>query len=108
MSDTPTFLDDVLHGRRLASEIDSVVKSWHESDSELSLRETLGFREDEYDLWLGSPRFLDLIIFAHSTNTPLVEIANDNFTEKQRIAARSEDIWMVDRLREWLSKNLDQ
>jgi hypothetical protein len=104
MSNSLTFIDDVLSGSRLAFEIDDAVAAWHAGDSDLSLREALGLRPDEYDLWLSSPDFLELIIYARVSKTPLVEVANDNFVEKQRIAARAEDTWMIKQLRDWLSK----
>ena len=107
MSEAVTFLDQVLEGSRLAAEIDDAVKSWHESDSQLSLRETLGLRADEYDLWLSSPDFLDLIIFARVAGLPLAQVANDNFIEKKRMAARAEDAWMVKKLQDWLSSQID-
>lgn len=105
MSEPLTFLEDVLTGSRLAFEIDDAVAAWHAGESELSLREALGLRPDEYELWLSSPDFLDLIIYARASKIPLVEVANDNFFEKQRIAARAEDAWMIKQLRDWLSKH---
>lgn len=107
MSENETFLEQVLAGTRLASEIDDAVEDWHSGDSNASLRETLGFKEDEYDLWLSSPSFFDLIVFARATGHTLQEVANDNFLEERRMAARAEDSWMVNKLKAWLANNSD-
>lgn len=107
MSEKKRFIDRVLLGIALTSEIDDEVDQWHNEPSDIELHEFLGFSEDEYDLWVSSPEFLDLIVYARASRTPLVQIANDNFLENRRIAARAEDVWMVNRLKDWISRHSD-
>lgn len=105
MSDDQSFIDRVLDGSVLTSEIDDFVKAWHEGHSAEELHEFLGMSEEEYDLWVDSPDFLELIIYSRVSQTPLAEIANDNFLEKERVAARANEVWMVDRLKQWIARH---
>ncbi len=105
MSNDPSFIDRVLDGSVLTFEIDNFVRTWHEGDSLKELHEFLGFTEEEYDLWVDSPDFLELIIYSRVSQTPLAEIANDNFMEKDRVAARADEVWVVDRLKQWILKH---
>ena len=67
-----SYMDQCLAGDVLLEEIDGFVAKWHEDkNTQLSLREYLGFSLEEYKLWAEKPAALDLIIFARKNNLPL-------------------------------------
>lgn len=55
-----TFIDLCLEGK--TPSIDDYIDLWHEGDSELSLAEYLGFRDNEYELWVSKPASLREIL----------------------------------------------
>jgi hypothetical protein len=70
-----TFLDKCLSGRAFPSDIDEFVEQWHSKRNGPSLRECLGFSEEEYGLWVEHPKSLEIILFARARNLELGEAA---------------------------------
>jgi hypothetical protein len=66
-----TFLEMCLDGEAFSSEIDDFVDLWHNSDTQGSLSEFLGFTQEEYAMWVEQPDLLDRIILAHRHEIPL-------------------------------------
>lgn len=72
MSDT--FLDLVLQGEALWTDIDDYVDRWHDGDEEAPLATFLGFAQDEYALWTEQPQALRLIIAARKRDVPVLDL----------------------------------
>lgn len=66
-----TFIDLCLRGEALPEEIDHFVDEWHAGDSELSLKDYLGFTSEEYSLWLKGSKYLPGILASRKHKTPL-------------------------------------
>ncbi len=70
------FIDEVLAGRALATDIDDWVDAWHDAPgaspvASLSLADYLGMSEQEYSLWVERPESLRFIIAGRKTgNAP--------------------------------------
>lgn len=71
MSDT--YLEQVLDGTALWTDIEAFVESWHESDEAMPLHDYLGFSWDDYRLWVEQPGSLRMIIAAHKYDEPIDE-----------------------------------
>jgi hypothetical protein len=109
MSDNgPSFMELVVDGRRLPTEIDDFVNAWHHGGDSRQLHEFLGMTPEEYDLWVRSADFLDLIIAARHTSIPLRDVANDNLRNERRIAARSDRAWKIALLQKWIDQQIDR
>jgi hypothetical protein len=80
------FIDLVLDGRALWTDIDDYVDDWHESDSEAPLHEYLGLSWDEYSLWVEQPHSLRLIIAAREREKPVLEMIDQ--VDEYALAAR--------------------
>ena len=59
-----TFIDVVLHGDALWTEVDDWVDRWHEDPADTELHDFLGMTPDEYTLWVEQPSALRLILRA--------------------------------------------
>ncbi len=66
VKEAPTFIK--LHGRGLATitDADDFVEAWNESghDEQCSLADYLGVTDEEYDIWVITPRALPAILAA--------------------------------------------
>src|SRR4051794_8008594 len=80
------YIDLVLAGRALWTDIDDFVGHWHEGDSEEALHEYLGLTWDEYALWGEKPQSLRLIIAARRRETSVYELAQN--VHEYSLAAR--------------------
>lgn len=67
------FIDKCLAGTAHLSDIDDFVAAWHRGEGLLTLRESLGFTQKEYALWVEEPRSADAILLARSRKLPLAE-----------------------------------
>lgn len=102
MSTRPTtFVERCLNGEILATEIDDVVDAWHDSDDPRTLREYLGFSNEEYQCWLHKPDCVRDILFCRDRKTPFMA---DNQEQNLALAARCSDPETIFNLDEWLPK----
>jgi hypothetical protein len=69
----PTFFALYSQGRASAEQIEDHVGAWHDSgdDETRELHEYLGMTDEEYDVWLMTPRTLPLLVEARRTGRPL-------------------------------------
>jgi hypothetical protein len=71
MSEKAKFLPGYVAGDYLASEIDDFIARWHEIGPRMSLREFLGFEEDEWEIWIVDDSSLGQIAIARENNVPI-------------------------------------
>ena len=97
-----TFVSACLSGSALLEDVDQWVADWHESDSQASLDEHLGFTESEGALWAERPESLRFIVAAHRYATPVetILVSRDNFA----LAARSTDSAEATAVLDWLRR----
>jgi hypothetical protein len=103
MSDTDTYMKQVLAGDALLDDIDDYVSQWHEQSSSVELPAYLGMSWEEYSLWVEQPKVLRLIIAARERSRTVAEMLQD--TRDYALAARgglSED--EVRTMRIWLQE----
>jgi len=96
------FIEQVLEGEVLETEIDDFVEQWHESDSQETLAEYLGFTDEEYALWVEQPESLRSILFCRKHDIDLTEAPA--WEEAHRVAARSQSNGDATELLRWLKK----
>ena len=108
MSKTHTFMQLALQGYVMSDEIEDFVSRWHDSDSDQDLHDFLGLTFDEYSLWVSEPDYIDIIIGARHSGTPLVEAVNDNLRSEERLAARADDAGKVAALKRWIAAQPDR
>lgn len=80
--DRATFLDLCLGGECSPDEIDDYVDRWHTGESALPLDEFLGFRPEEYALWVEMPTALEWILQSRRTGRPIASVLADIDTKK--------------------------
>lgn len=101
-SKEPTFVESVLAGDALDTDIDDFVDKWQQSESDQSLAAFLGFSDSEYALWVEQPTSLRMILY---TKRHGLDIEHElNWDEAHLVAARSMSEKESDVLMEWLSK----
>lgn len=95
-----TYLQRVLDGDALWTDIDMYVGTWHKSKPPQELHDYLGFSWEEYALWVEQPQALRVIIAAHERDEKVRDLVSR--TDEAAIAARglSDDDARV--IREWL------
>lgn len=96
------FIEQVLEGDLLHTEIDDFVEQWHEQETGQSLAEFLGFTNDEYALWVEQPEAIRSILFCRTHNIKPSEVAE--WKEAHRVAARSQGSGDAGALLSWLKK----
>jgi hypothetical protein len=96
------FIEQVLEGEALETEIEDFVERWHESKSNESLADFLGFTEEEYALWVEQPEALRSILFCRKHGIDPAEAPN--WKEAHRLAARSQRNGDAGELLSWLKK----
>lgn len=106
MSERCTFVDLALSGEILDpdAEADDFVEKWHASSTTLSLAEWLGFRDEEYALFVEKPQFLRAILMARRNDISLreaVAVARDGAV---RLAARGVPPEDIPKIRAWLEQ----
>jgi hypothetical protein len=74
-----TFIDDLLSGRALVSDIDDYIDRWHDSpegspEAAMQLHEFLGMSWDEYRLWAEQPASLRFALAARRAKRPLPDV----------------------------------
>ena len=96
------FIEQVLEGDVLHTEIDEFVERWHQSETAESLASFLGFTDDEYALWVEQPEALRSILFCRTNDIQLDQVSE--WKEAHRVAARSQGAGDAGALLEWLKK----
>ncbi len=97
-----SFIEKVLAGDVLDTEIDDFIEQWHQSKTDQSLAEFLGFTDEEYALWVEQPESLRSILFCRKNEINLSEVGE--WREAHRVAARSQQKGVADELLHWLRK----
>ena len=62
----------------------------------------------EYSLWASDPESINLIISARLSDTPLRKAVNDNLRSTERLAARTDEAWKLNVLKEWIAAQPDR
>jgi hypothetical protein len=103
---SPTFFTLYSEGRATAEQADDFVEAWHESGDEetRSLAEHLGMSEQEYDVWLMTPRALPAILAARRTGRPLREFVAP-FYDQLRTANDPRDASVLHTMGYWLRRH---
>jgi hypothetical protein len=103
---SPTFFDLYSEERATADQADDFVGAWHESGNEetRSLSEYLGMSDQEYDVWLMTPRALPVIVAARRTGRPLRELVAP-FYDKLRAANDPKDAPVLHTMGYWLKRH---
>ncbi len=96
-----TFLDEVLEGRALWTDVDDWVDRWHEGRGDGELHEFLGMSWEEYRLWAEQPASLRFIISAHEHGEAIETLLH---APEQAIAARGLSETNARSVRQWLKK----
>ena len=96
------FIDLCLAGEALADDIFNYIGEWHESDTDESLAEFLGFTQKEYELWVEKPRLLEVIIHARDSGRSLQEM--QDVERAHLIAARGLPPEEAEVLQAWLRR----
>ena len=96
------FIEQVLEGDVLHTEIDDFVEQWHNGNSNQSLAEFLGLTDEEYALWVEQPEALRSILFCRTHEIELGEASE--WKEAHRVAARSQGAGDAGALLDWLKK----
>ncbi len=71
------FIDVVLHGDALWTEIDDWVDQWHDTDTGMELHEFLGMTSDEYGLWVEQPSALRVILGARERGHAVEDLLHE-------------------------------
>jgi hypothetical protein len=96
------FIEKVLEGEVLETEIDDFVEQWHRSSANEQLAAFLGFTDEEYALWVEQPESLRSILFCRKNEIGLEEASV--WREAHRVAARSQQRGDADELLRWLKR----
>lgn len=96
------YIDQVLDGAVMWTDIDDWVQRWHEEHRADELHEFLGLTPDEYALWVEQPRALRLIIAARERRQPVLELVEQ--VDERAFAARGLDEKDVRVVRRWLQQ----
>lgn len=103
MSDNPnihTFVNSILEGDSLDTDIDEFAENWQSSDTNQSLAQSLGLTDDEYALWVEQPASLRPILHAKRHGIDLDD--NINWKDAHLLAARSMSQGESSQIIEWL------
>ncbi|MDX6670920.1 MAG: hypothetical protein QOI91_1283 [Solirubrobacteraceae bacterium] len=68
------YVDRVLEGTAVWTDVDNYVDRWHRSDSDEELHDYLGFTWEEYALWTEQPRALRFILAARERGEPVQQL----------------------------------
>jgi hypothetical protein len=97
------FMDQVLEGNVLDTEIDEFVEAWHRGEGAgQSLAAFLGMTDEEYAMWVEQPGALRSILFCRKHNIDQSQLSD--WQETHRVAARSQGNGDASELLRWLKK----
>lgn len=95
------YVQDVLSGDALWTEIEDYVEQWHRSKSaELSIAAFLGMTQGEYDLYVEQPSSLRFILAAHELDEPVENLVQRS--DEHLVAARGLGQQEAEKVRHWL------
>lgn len=97
-----TFMDEVLHGIALWTDIDDWVDRWHDGAGTAELHEFLGMSWDEYRLWAEQPSALRLLIAARERGEPVGRMLEE--ADEFSFAARGLSAKDAETVHLWLQK----
>jgi len=96
------YVDAVLEGLALWTDIEHHVEQWHASDSGEELHEFLGFSWEEYALWVERPQALRLILAARERGENVSELLVH--VDEVALAARGLSAGDAYAVRAWLER----
>ena len=96
------FVDEVLAGDALWTEVDDWVDRWHEADGPGELHEFLGMTWPEYQLWVEQPSALRVILGARERAEPIETFLEE--ADEYAFAARGLTTEQRDLVRQWLRR----
>jgi hypothetical protein len=95
------YVQDVLSGDALWTEIEDYIEHWHSSESsETSIADFLGMTRGEYDLYVEQPASLRFILAAHELDEPVENLIQRS--DEQLVAARGLGQQEAEKVRRWL------
>jgi hypothetical protein len=95
------YVQDVLSGDALWTEIEDYVEQWHNSESaEPSIADFLGMTQREYDLYVEQPASLRFILAAHALDEPVESLVQRS--DEHLVAARGLSQREAEKVRRWL------
>jgi hypothetical protein len=95
------YVQDVLSGDALWTEIEDYVEQWHSSESAKSpIADFLGMTQGEYDLYVEQPTSLRLILAAHELDEPVESLVQRS--DEHLVAARGLGQQEAEKVRRWL------
>lgn len=95
-----TYVDSVLSGSTIWTDIDDFIERWHEAEGTESIEDFLGMTEEDYSLLVEEPRSLRFILAAHESNESVAELLES--ADEHAIAARGLDPADAEKVRDWL------
>ena len=102
MSKHGRIVDRLLSGDEYdEGKIDDEIDAWHQSETQLSLHEWLGFTPEEYALYVEKPQLLRAILAARHYGLSVKDFVTIGQAETQ-LAARGATADEVAKLRVWL------
>jgi hypothetical protein len=96
-----TYVDAVLDGATLWTDIDDWVDRWHEGPSTLELHDFLGMDWEEYRLWAEQPAALRFILAAREFEQPVADVLSFS---TEAIAARGLSDEDARTVKQWLQR----
>ena len=97
------FIEQVLEGEVLETEIDDFVEAWHRGEgANETLAQFLGFTDNEYALWVEQPETLRSIIFCRKHKIDISQMSN--WQDAHRVAAHSQESGDSNELLRWLKE----
>src|SRR5690348_6588253 len=95
------YVQDVLSGDALWTEIEDYVEQWHRSEpAETSIADFLGMTQGEYDLFVEQPASLRFILAAHELDEPVENLVQRS--DQHLVAARGLGQQEAEKVRRWL------
>lgn len=98
-----SYVDDVLRGDALWTDIDQWIADWHDGESKQDLHDYLGMTREEYALWVEKPESLRFILAARERAATVGELLGKSGHEFA-LAARGLSEEDADNVRRWLEK----
>jgi hypothetical protein len=96
-----TYVDHVLEGSALWTDIDDYIERWHGEEEEgASIEDVLGMSPEDYSLFVEEPRSLRFILAARESDEPVTDLLEK--ADDHAIAARGLDPADARKVRDWL------
>jgi hypothetical protein len=100
MSEGDTYIEKVLEGTALWTDIDDYIERWHDAAGDSGIEDFLGMTKEDYGLFVEQPRSLRFILAAHESNESVVDLLET--ADDHAIAARGLDPADAAKVRQWL------